>query len=146
MRKRLCAWNDRHLSIGGRVTLINSILSSLPLYFFSFFKALMCVIKELVSIQRSVLWGGGVDRIKMCWVSWDRVCQPKEKGGLGIKNLELFNNALLCKWKWRCLYDTFVPWHNLLHFRYGFAAIFCRGKEKGPQTCFVMVARYLAFG
>ncbi|PNX91435.1 hypothetical protein L195_g047566, partial [Trifolium pratense] len=35
--------------------------------------------------------------------SWEKVCLPKDKGGLGIKNLALFNLALLCKWKWRCL-------------------------------------------
>jgi exonuclease III len=57
-RKRLSVWNGRNLSIGGRVTLINSVLSSLPLYFFSFFKAPVCVLKELVSIQRRFLWGG----------------------------------------------------------------------------------------
>jgi hypothetical protein len=46
------------LSIGGRVTLINSVLSSLPLYYFSFFKAPSCVLKELVTVQRNFLWGG----------------------------------------------------------------------------------------
>ncbi|PNX76259.1 ribonuclease H [Trifolium pratense] len=40
MRKRLSGWGDRHLPIGGRVTLINTVLSSLPLYYFSFFKEL----------------------------------------------------------------------------------------------------------
>jgi hypothetical protein len=55
----------------------------------------------------------------MCWVSWDRICQPKEKGGLGIKNLALFNSSLLCKWKWRSLNDCDAPWHDLLRFRYG---------------------------
>jgi hypothetical protein len=37
MEKRLSSWSSRHLSYGGRVTLINSVLSSLPLYFFFFF-------------------------------------------------------------------------------------------------------------
>jgi hypothetical protein len=46
-KKRLCTWNDRLLSIGARVTLINSVLSSLPLYFFSFFNVPTCVLKEL---------------------------------------------------------------------------------------------------
>jgi hypothetical protein len=55
----------------------------------------------------------------MCWVSWDRICQPKERGGLGIKNLKLFNLSLLCKWKWRSLVDSEAPWHDLLQFRYG---------------------------
>ncbi|MCI48760.1 putative ribonuclease H protein, partial [Trifolium medium] len=39
----------------------------------------------------------------MCWVSWDTTCLPKDKGGLGVKNLDLLNQALLCKWKWRWL-------------------------------------------
>jgi hypothetical protein len=99
MNKRLGVWNGRNLSIGGRVTLINSVLSSLPLYFFSFFKAPVCVLKELVGIQRKFLWGGGMESKKVCWISWERVCQPKDKGGLGLNNLELFNHSLLYKWK-----------------------------------------------
>ncbi|CAJ2670830.1 unnamed protein product [Trifolium pratense] len=132
MEKRLCGWNGRLLSIGGRVTLINSVLSSLPLYFFSFFKAPTCVIKEMVRIQRNFLWGGALDCRKVCWVSWDRICQPKEKGGLGVKNLELFNSSLLCKWKWRCLNDKVAAWYDLLSFRYGslVANILCdEGRE-----------------
>jgi hypothetical protein len=119
MKRRLSSWNGRHLSIGGRLTLINSVLSSLPLYFFSFYKSPKSVILELVRLQRNFLWGGGMEGNKMCWVSWDRICQPKEKGGLGIKNLELFNDSLLCKWKWRCLVDREAPWYHLLQFRYG---------------------------
>jgi hypothetical protein len=55
----------------------------------------------------------------MCWVSWDRICQPKDRSGLGVKNLELFNNSLLCKGKWRGLSYSLAPWKNLLSFRYG---------------------------
>jgi hypothetical protein len=119
MKKRLCLWNGRNLSIGGRVTLINSVLSSIPLYFFSFYKAPMSVLKELMSIQRKFLWGGSTNHKKVCWVSWDQICPPKDKGGLGIKNLEIFNSSLLCKWKWRCLNETIAHWKDLLHFRYG---------------------------
>jgi hypothetical protein len=34
MKKRLCGWNGCLLCIGGMVALINSVLFSLPLYFF----------------------------------------------------------------------------------------------------------------
>jgi hypothetical protein len=60
-------------------------LASLPLYYFSFFKAPCCVIKSLEMIQRNFLWGGGREDKKICWVKWDQICLPKEKGGLGVK-------------------------------------------------------------
>lgn len=34
---------------------------------------------------------------------WNNVCLPKRRGGLGVKNLSLFNMILLSKWKWRYL-------------------------------------------
>jgi hypothetical protein len=71
MSKRLSSWNRHHLSYGGRITLINSVLSSLPLYFFSFFKAPRCVLQQLVRL--------GGDGKKLCWVKWDQICSPKDK-------------------------------------------------------------------
>jgi hypothetical protein len=91
MSKRLTLWRCRHLSYGGRITFINSVLASLPLYFFSFCKAPCCVIKQLVKIQRNFLWGGGLEEKRLCWVKWDQICLPKEQGGLGVKNLDTFN-------------------------------------------------------
>jgi hypothetical protein len=97
MEKRLSTWSSCHLSYGGRITLINSVLTSLPLYFFSFFKAPRCIIQQLVRIQRNFLWGGSIENKKLCWIKWDQICLPRNKGGLGVKNLELFNLALLSK-------------------------------------------------
>jgi hypothetical protein len=68
MAKRLNSWTGRQLSYGGRITLINSVLASLPLYFFSFFKAPRCILDQLVRMQHNFLWGGGVEGKKMCWV------------------------------------------------------------------------------
>jgi hypothetical protein len=40
------------------------------------------------------------------------------EGRITVKDLELFNQALLCKWKWRCVVDIDVVWYDLLRFRY----------------------------
>lgn len=106
------------MSIGGRITLINSVLSALPLYFFSFFKAPKKVIKEINRLQRQFLWGGRDEQRKISWVKWDDVCLPKDKGGLGIKNLEAFNITLLSKWRWRCTIGSNNLWHKILVIRY----------------------------
>jgi hypothetical protein len=76
MAKRLNSWSGRYLSYGGRLTLINSVLASMPLYFFSLYKAPSCVLNQLVRIQRNFLWGGGLEEKKLCWVKWDAICLP----------------------------------------------------------------------
>lgn len=50
LKKRLQKWKGRFMSIGGRVTLINSVLNSMPLYFFSFYKAPKKIVKTIVLI------------------------------------------------------------------------------------------------
>lgn len=77
-RRKLSCWKGRFLSIGGRMTLINSVLNSLPLYFFSFYKAPKRVIKSLVAIQRNFLWGDKEDSKTINWVRWSKVCLPKK--------------------------------------------------------------------
>ncbi|XP_058741746.1 uncharacterized protein LOC131614136 [Vicia villosa] len=57
VRRRLDKWRGRFLSMGGRVTLINSILNSIPIYSLSFYHAPKKVLSEIRRIQRRFLWG-----------------------------------------------------------------------------------------
>ncbi|CAI8608183.1 unnamed protein product [Vicia faba] len=100
MKNMLSAWKGRFLSIGGRVTLINAVLNTIPIYFLSFFKIPKVVLKEIIRIQREFLWCGGIYKWGIPWVSWPEVCRSKEEGGLGIKCIEAFNEFLLCKLRW----------------------------------------------
>jgi len=47
---RLSSWNDKFLSFGGRMILLKFVLSSLPIYFLSFFKAPAGIISSIESI------------------------------------------------------------------------------------------------
>jgi len=67
----------------------------------SLFKILIVVSEDIRRIKRKFLWGWGAKWRKIAWVKWTTLCKPKRKGGLGIKNIKLFNEALLAKWKWR---------------------------------------------
>ena len=97
---KLSKWNQKTLSMVGKATLINSVLTALPIYLLSFFKIPQRVALKLVSLQRNFLWGGCQELNKIAWVKWDVICLPKEVGGLGIKDIAKFNAALLGRWVW----------------------------------------------
>lgn len=119
LKDRLSSWRRKHLSTGGRITLINSVLANLPLYYFSFFKAPKKVIREMVQVQRNFLWGGVGEAKKVAWVRWSKLCLSKELAGLGIRNMEIFNISLLAKWKWRILAERECIWYKFLTQLYG---------------------------
>ena len=58
-RNRSSSWKRQYISKGGRLTLIRSTLSSLPIYFLYLFRIPKIVWSRLEKIQRDFLWGGG---------------------------------------------------------------------------------------
>ena len=105
--------------MAGRLCLIKSVLSAIPLYYLSLFKAPEVVCKSIISIQRSFLWGWGKEKRSVAWVKWKDLCQPKGEGGLRIRDIRKFNHALLAKWKWRCISEGKGRWKEVIHSKYG---------------------------
>lgn len=83
--------------MGGRITIVNSVLTAMPLYNMSFLPMPKTVVNQTKAMQCNFLWGGNDDRKKMAWIKWDDLYKHKKYGGLGIKNLLAFNKALLGK-------------------------------------------------
>ncbi|XP_020243643.1 uncharacterized protein LOC109821898 [Asparagus officinalis] len=105
--RKLSIWKSKQLSIGGRLVLFKSVLSSIPIYYMSFFKLSCWLIKKIDRIRCDFLWGGTNTNIKTIHpVRWDAVCSPKACGGLGVSNLHLFNISLLSKWLWNFLVNS----------------------------------------
>jgi len=119
IKARLSGWSSKHLSFGGRLILLKSVLSSLPVYALSFFKAPGGIISSIESLFNCFFWGGSVDHRKISWVDWNSICRGKEVGGLGVRRIREFNVALLGKWCWRLLEDRDSLWFRVLSARYG---------------------------
>lgn len=83
--------------MGGRVTLIKSPLSYLPTFFMFIFSLSAGFANRLEKLQRNFLWDGLVDEFEYHQVSWSKVCSSISEGGLGVRNLLMFNRALLGK-------------------------------------------------
>jgi hypothetical protein len=117
--KRLGCWANHFISLGGRITLLNSVLNAIPIFYLSFLKIPILVWKKICRIQREFLWGRRGSRKKINWIKWDVVYQPKSLGGLGVRDIRAVNISLLAKWRWRLLHDDQVLGKEVLKGKYG---------------------------
>ena len=61
----------------------------MPVYIFSVFSTPKSVIKEIRNIQPNFLWGGREAKAKFSLVKWDKICYPKDRGGMGLRDPEV---------------------------------------------------------
>ena len=117
LKKKLFCWEANYLSYGGRLVLINSLLSSLPMFMMSFFEVTKEVIKNLDHFRSRFFWQGALDKHKYRLAKWNILCRPKDQGGPGILDLHLQNKSLLAKWLVNLL-NTKGLWQTLLANKY----------------------------
>ncbi|KAH1197534.1 putative ribonuclease H protein [Glycine max] len=73
----------------------------------------------------------GLEQKRIAWIKWDQVCMPKDKGGLGIKDIDSFNLALLAKWKWNYMQEKGEIWSRVLESKYGgWRSLYEEGRER----------------
>jgi hypothetical protein len=86
------------LSYIGRLEMINSAITPIATYTMCTVKLPVGVIENMDRMRRQCLWRGNVSTKKGGnLAAWPMVLKPKNKGGLGIINLRLQNDALLLK-------------------------------------------------
>ncbi|GKD17169.1 hypothetical protein Tco_1206327 [Tanacetum coccineum] len=66
---RLSKWKIKTLSVGGRLTLIKSVLTSLPLYHMSLYKAPLGVLRDLESLRRKFFNGADINEKRFSMIS-----------------------------------------------------------------------------
>ena len=105
IENKLAFWKHKYISFARRICLINSFLSSIPIFIFLFQDAFggleeVCRHSQKISLGREVM-----KKIKRQHGLGGKMC-ANMRGGIGYKNLKYVNEALLGKWRW-----------NLFHFR-----------------------------
>ncbi|GJU77074.1 putative RNA-directed DNA polymerase, eukaryota, reverse transcriptase zinc-binding domain protein [Tanacetum coccineum] len=100
---RLSSWKAKSLSIGGRLTLVKSVLESIPIFYLSLFKSPVKIIDVLESLRCRFFWGFKEGQTGMYWVKWNSILLDSKSRGLGVGSLHTKNLSLLGKWKWRFL-------------------------------------------
>ncbi|GJT49373.1 hypothetical protein Tco_0975530 [Tanacetum coccineum] len=93
LRTRLSKWKAKTLSIGGRLTLLKSVLV--------------------------IFKGAEPSEKRISWVAWEKILASKKKEGLGVLSFHALNRALLLKWVWRFVSQDGSLWFRVIQAMYG---------------------------
>ncbi|XP_048496221.1 uncharacterized protein LOC125495518 [Beta vulgaris subsp. vulgaris] len=93
---RITSWNQSFLSQPAKVIIINSILIGALMHYLAVFRIPTTIANKLDSLFAAFFWkdshGKGLQ-----WKNRATIQKPKGEGGLGIRNVGLFNTALLMR-------------------------------------------------
>ncbi|KAA3479975.1 reverse transcriptase [Gossypium australe] len=101
-RKQIEGWSLRYLSIGGKEVFIKSVLQAIPLYAMQCFLMPKSLCRKLEGVMNKFWWTNNKTSKGIHWSGWEPLCKPKDTGGMGFKDLVLFNKALLAKQHLQC--------------------------------------------
>ncbi|XP_033143430.1 uncharacterized protein LOC117132712 [Brassica rapa] len=98
---RVNGWTGRWLSKGGKEFLIKSILLDLPTYVICSFLLPLEICENLASAIAQFWWSSNPPKRGVHWAKWEKMCAPREEGGIGFRMIYEFNLTLLAKQLWR---------------------------------------------
>jgi len=103
-RGKLSKLKANKLNHAGRLTYINSVLASIPIYYMTTILFSKKFIEKITSIMRKFWWSSIQDEndsVGFSFRSWKDICRPKNEGGLGIRDLFTVNKSLLLNAAWK---------------------------------------------
>ena len=99
--KILPGWQRGLVTRPGRLILANQVMRARPTHHLIVAEAPKWAIEKVDQGCRAFFWAG-TDAVSggKCVVSWQRVCRPKQLGGLGIMDLSKHGLDLRMRWEW----------------------------------------------
>jgi len=115
---KLAGWKANCLSKAGRSVLIQSHLESLPAHTMQCFQLPLSVTTKVDRLNREFFWKKNNSEQGLPMVAWDKVCTPKNLGGLGLRKMAAVNCAFQCKLAWKILAGKDSLWTSVMRAKY----------------------------
>jgi hypothetical protein len=111
---RIPRWKGSLLNVVGRTTLVQVILSAMPVHMAIASCLSSWAIDCIDKLRRGFIWAGA-DSVSggRCKVAWPVVCRPRDLGGLGVADLRRAGVALRLRWPWLQRVEPERAWTSL---------------------------------
>ncbi|XP_010666976.2 uncharacterized protein LOC104884079 [Beta vulgaris subsp. vulgaris] len=102
--KKLQGWKEKLLSRAGKEVLLKAVIQAIPTYLMGGYKLPTMIIQKIQAAMARFWWGSSDTKRKIHWKNWEAMCTLKCLGGMGFKDLGVFNDALLGRQAWRLIH------------------------------------------
>lgn len=111
-------WKDRTLSRAGKEVLIKAVIQAIPTYSMNCFLLPITTCQEIEKATARFFWGAAGESRKIHWTAWDILIKTKATGGIGFRELHLFNIAMLAKQFWNLMLQPKSLAYRILQAKY----------------------------
>ena len=134
LKLRIQAWGASWLNTAGKIILMKSVLTNMPLFQHSILLAPKTFLSKMDSILRRFLWEGGKNNERrLHLVNWDTIKRPTLEGGLQMRDLVAQNLALGSKLLWNIVAGK-VSWSKKVLWKKYFQGQRLRCLDHPPKT------------
>ncbi|KAL9667325.1 hypothetical protein QQ045_001677 [Rhodiola kirilowii] len=115
--RKIGDWKGKLLSMAGKEVLIKAVVQSIPVYMMSVYYFPQKNLDDIAKLIGQFWWNKDGQK----WISWlsrEVLYRKKEGGGIGFKDLRIFNEAILMKICWRMLTQPQLLVSKVLKARY----------------------------
>lgn len=115
---KLEGWKYKWLTSAGRLLLLKSVLLAMLIYSMMCFKIPNKISSSINQFMRNFFWNGKGEQDKIPLVAWDKVCQPRQVGGVGPRKWIFLNEAMGAKLIWQMYVKSNHKWVQILKHKY----------------------------